>query len=34
MFDCIQLIPMEILESAAYVVLGFVPTLALLENGV
>ena len=31
MFDGIKRITMEILESAAYIALGFIPTLSLLE---
>ena len=31
MFDVIKHNDMEILESAAYIALGFIPTLALLE---
>jgi hypothetical protein len=31
MFDGIKHNTMEILESAAYIALGFIPTLALLE---
>jgi hypothetical protein len=33
MFDSSQYYTMEIVESLAYIALGFIPTLALLEAG-